>query len=78
MERRGIFIESHQPSWYMARLPKFSKYCWVWRSGMFGSLSDSAKLAPIIGCCLIPSTVSGCGIWAMSRMVGPMSVTWVN
>ena len=31
-----------------------------------------------MGCCAMPSTWVGCGIPAMSRIVGPMSVTWVN
>ena len=75
---RGIRIDSHQPSLYIARLPKFSKYCWVCRSGASASASESANVTPVIGCCSTPSTWVGCGIPAMSRMVGPMSVTWVN
>ena len=40
---RGIRIESHQPSLYIARLPKFSKYCWVCTSGASASAKDSAN-----------------------------------
>jgi hypothetical protein len=62
----------------MARLPKFSKYCWVWCSGAIGSVNVSVKVNPWNGCWVMPSTRSGCGMPAMSRMVGPMSVAWVN
>src|SRR5947209_17398007 len=70
---RGIRIASHHPSLYMARLPKFSKYCCVWRSGAFASASESANVTPVIGCCSMPSTWVGCGIPTMSRIVGPMT-----
>jgi hypothetical protein len=63
---------------YIARLPKFSKYCCVCRSGAFASASVSAKVKPVIGCCSTPSTVVGCGIPTRSRIVGPMSVTCRN
>ena len=33
---RAVFIASHQPSLYIARLPMVSKYCWVWCSGGAG------------------------------------------
>ena len=35
-------------------------------------------MTPCIGCCSIPSTCVGAGIPAMSRMVGPMSITCVK
>ena len=75
---RSVLIESHQPSLYIARLPIVSKYCWVWRSGASASVSESAKVSPCIGCCSIPSMWVGIGIPAMSRIVGPTSVTWVK
>ena len=43
---RGILIDSHQPSLYIARLPKFSKYCWVWRSGAFVSRERVGEADP--------------------------------
>ena len=75
---RGVFIASHQPSWYMARFPMVSKYCWVRRSGVAGSISESAKLTPCSGSCSTPSTRDGAGIPATSRIVAATSVTWVN
>jgi len=55
-----------------------SKYCWVWCSGAAGSVSESAKLTPWKGSCSIPSTWEGAGMPAKSRIVGPMSITWVK
>ena len=75
---RSVLIASHQPSLYIARLPIVSKYCWVWRSGASASVSESAKVTPCIGCCSIPSMCVGIGMPATSRIVGPMSITWVN
>ena len=75
---RAVRIESHQPSLYMARLPTDSKYCWVCRSGASAAARLSAKETPWRGCCSMPSTVAGAGMPAISRMVGAMSMTWVN
>ena len=75
---RGIIIDSHQPSLHMARLPKISKYCWVWRSGAAGSVRESANDTPCIGSWSMPSTEVGWGMPAISRMVGPTSITWVK
>ena len=35
-------------------------------------------LVPSMGFCLMPSIVSGCGMPVASRMVGTMSMTWLN
>ena len=75
---RAVFIDSHQPSLYIERLPTVSKYCWVWRSGAFASVSESANVTPCIGCCSIPSMCVGIGMPAISRIVGPTSMTWVK
>ena len=75
---RAVRIESHQPSLYIDRLPTDSKYCWVCRSGASAAARLSAKVTPWMGCCAMPSTVSGAGMPAISRMVGAMSMTWVN
>ena len=75
---RSVLIDSHQPSLYIDRLPIVSKYCWVWRSGASASVSESANVTPCIGCCSIPSMCVGIGMPAMSRIVGPTSMTWVK
>ena len=72
---RSVFIASHQPSLYMARLPTVSKYCCVRCSGAAPSLSDALNDEPCIGSCSMPSTVSGSGMPATSRMVGATSMT---
>ena len=38
--------------------------------------ATAANVVPCIGSCSIPSTVGGCGIPAMSRIVGATSITW--
>ena len=75
---RSVFIASHQPSLYMARLPIVSKYCCVRCSGAAPSVSDATNETPCMGSCSIPSTVSGAGMPAASRIVGATSITWVN
>ena len=75
---RSVFIASHQPSLYIARLPTVSKYCCVRCSGAARSESDATNELPCMGCCSIPSTVSGSGMPAASRIVGATSITWVN
>jgi len=72
------FVQAHQPSLYMARLPNISKYCTVCRSGACASPKVGRKLVPSIGSWLIPSTVLGSGMPMASRTVGPMSMQWVN
>ncbi len=75
---RSVFTASHQPSLYIARLPTVSKYCWVRCSGASPSIIDVTKVVPCIGSWSMPSTVSGTGIPAMSRIVGAMSMMWAN
>ena len=75
---RSVFIASHQPSLYMARLPIVSKYCCVRCSGALSSTSEPTNEAPCISSCSIPSTVRGAGIPATSRTVGATSIAWAN
>src|SRR5215468_875129 len=58
-----------QPSLYMARFPKISKYCWVWRDEALASSNVERKLTPCIGICATPLTSFGCGKPVASRMV---------
>lgn len=62
----------------MPRLPNISKYWVVWRSSAPASSSVYRKLVPSIGSCSMPSTASGSGIPAASRIVGATSMTCVN
>ena len=75
---RAVFMASHQPSLYMARLPTASKYCCVWCSGAFSSVSESLNPNPCSGSWAMPSTVLGAGMPATSRIVGAMSITCVQ
>ena len=75
---RSVLIASHHPSLYMPRLAMVSKYCCVRCSGAAPSVSDARNDVPCIGSCSMPSTVSGSVMPAMSRIVGAMSMTWVN
>src|SRR3974390_422906 len=69
-----------QPSWYIAWSPIISKYCVVCRDGAFAFFASKVyiKLVPSIGFCLIPSTTCGALIFVASKIVGTMSITWVN
>src|SRR5262249_7644788 len=67
-----------QPSLYMARFPKISKYCCVCFEGALASSKLERKLMPFIGICATPLTSFGCGRPAASRIVGAMSVQCVN
>jgi hypothetical protein len=62
----------------MARFPRISKYCWVWRSGASADSKLYAKLVPCMGICGTPLTCSGTGSPATSRTVGARSIAWVN
>src|SRR5450631_4202772 len=64
----------------MARLPSISKYCVVcWVGALAFALSHVyIMLTPSMGLCLMPLIVSGCGMPVASRMVGTMSMTWLN
>src|SRR5262245_57746053 len=67
-----------QPSLYIARFPKISKYCCVCLEGTLGSLNVKRKLTPCIGICSTPLTSFGAGKPAASRIVGARSVQCVN
>src|SRR6185312_1039718 len=64
----------------MARLPSISKYCVVCRVGASALALSHVyfRLIPSMGLCLIPLTISGCGMPVASRMVGTISMTWWN
>src|SRR5215471_2396273 len=70
--------DASQPSLYIARFPKISKYCCVCREGALASSKVKAKLTPCIGICGTPLTWFGAGKPAASRIVGAISVQWVN
>src|SRR5205807_8720248 len=59
-----------QPSLYMARLPKISKYCWLCREGEFASSDGDRKGTPCIGICAPSLTFLRSGTWAAPRFVG--------
>src|SRR5205807_5307170 len=67
-----------QPSLYIARFPRISKYCCVCRDGALASSNVDRKLTPCIGICVTPLTTFGSGSPAASRIVGAMSVQCVN
>ena len=68
---RSRRAQAIQPSLYMARLPKISKYCWVWRSfalGVVERVGEAGRRASASA--WIPSTRSGAVMPATSRIVG--------
>src|SRR6266403_5894038 len=66
--------QASQPSLYIARFPKISKYCWVCREGVLASSNVERKLTLFMGICATPLTSFGSGRPAVSRIVGAMSV----
>src|SRR5205814_9615762 len=61
-----------QPSWYMARFPRISKYCCVCRAGALASSNVDRKLTPCIGICATPLTTFG------SRQPSSFQNSWRN
>jgi hypothetical protein len=61
----------------MAWSPIISKYCVLCVDGASAFFWSKVyiMLTPSIGLCSMPSTTSGCPIFAASRMVGTMSIT---
>jgi hypothetical protein len=53
---------------------------WVCRDGASAFFASKVyvKLTPSIGFCGMPSTTSGAGMPVASRIVGTMSMMWVN
>ena len=75
---RGVFIASHQPSLYIARLPMVSKYCWVCRSGADSLISESAKVDPVQRFLLDAVDPGRRRDASDVEIVAATSVTWVN
>src|SRR6266550_2232568 len=66
--------QASQPSLYIARFPRISKYCCVCRDGVLASSNVNRKLTPCIGICATPLTCFGSGRPAALRIVGATSV----